>query len=40
MSLLLFQIGREQYGLELKALQKVAEDPPLHFVPGGGRGVK
>ena len=36
MSLLLFQVGREQYGLELKALQEVAEEPPLHFVPGGG----
>ena len=36
MSLLLFAVGREQYGLELKALQEVAEDPALHFVPGGG----
>jgi chemotaxis signal transduction protein len=36
MSLLLFDIGGEQYGLELKALQEVADDPPMHFVPGGG----
>ena len=36
MSLLLLRIGGERYGLELKALQEVADDPPVYFVPQGG----
>jgi len=36
MSLLLFRIGGECYGLELKALQEVADDPLVYFVPQGG----
>lgn len=34
--MLLFRVGCEQYGLELEALQEVADDPPLHGVPQTG----
>lgn len=36
MPLLLFRVGDEQYGLELEALQEVADNPPLYPVPQGG----
>jgi len=36
MPLLLFRIGGECYGLELNALQEVADNPPVYFVPQGG----
>lgn len=31
--LLLFRIGSEQYGLEIEALQEVADDPRLYLLP-------
>jgi purine-binding chemotaxis protein CheW len=34
--MLLFQVGCEQYGLEIEAIQEVADDPPLHGVPQRG----
>jgi len=34
--MLLFQVGGEQYGLEIEAIQEVADDPPLHDVPQRG----
>ena len=34
--MLLFQVGGEQYGLEIEAIQEVADDPPLHDIPQRG----
>ena len=34
--MLLFQVGSEQYGLEIEAIQEVADDPPLYAVPQRG----
>jgi len=34
--MLLFQVGGEQYGLEIEAIQEVADDPPLYDVPQRG----
>lgn len=34
--LLQFRLGAERYGLEIEALQEVADDPPLHAVPHAG----
>lgn len=34
--MLLFQVGGEQYGLEIESIQEVADDPPLHGVPQRG----
>ena len=35
--LLLFRVGDLQYGLEIAAIQEVADDPPLYAIPQGGR---
>lgn len=34
--MLLFTVGHGHYGLELEALQEVADDPLRHYVPGTG----
>ena len=34
--MLLFRIGGEQYGLEIEAIQEVADDPPLYGIPQRG----
>ena len=34
--MLLFRVGGEQYGLEIEAIQEVADDPPLYGVPQTG----
>ncbi|MCM2264170.1 MAG: chemotaxis protein CheW [Desulfuromonadales bacterium] len=34
--MLLFRVGAEQYGLEIEAIQEVADDPPLYSVPQAG----
>ncbi|NJC88718.1 MAG: hypothetical protein FIB02_09350 [Desulfuromonas sp.] len=34
--MLLFRVGPDQYGLEIEALQEVADDPPLYRVPQAG----
>lgn len=34
--MLLFRVGHRQYGLEIEAIQEVADDPPLYRVPQGG----
>jgi len=31
--MLLFRVGFDQYGLEIEAIQEVADDPPLYCVP-------
>lgn len=30
---LIFTLGGDVYGLEINAIQEIAEDPPLHYVP-------
>ena len=34
--MLLFRVGGAQYGLEIEAIQEVADDPPLCGIPQGG----
>lgn len=34
--MLLFRVGGAPYGLEIEAIQEVADDPPLHSVPKAG----